>query len=199
MKLYYSPGACSLAAHIALAETGAAYDLMKVDLMAKKLADGSDYWAVNPKGQVPALELEDGSLLTENAAVLQFIGDEAELFVPDASSMDRYRLQEWLNFIGSELHKTFGPVFNPASTEEAKQAARDKLLTKLRYMDGRLEERDYLMGDFSVADCYAFAVLRWTRKNGIDLATVSNVQAYKDRIAARPKVAEVMAAEGVTV
>ena len=199
MKLYYSPGACSLAAHIALSETGSAYDLVKVDLKAKKLEDGSDYLAVNPKGQVPALELDDGSLLTENAAVLQFIGDEAELFVPEASSIDRYRLQEWLNFIGSELHKTLGPVFNPASTEEAKQAAKDKFLTKLKILDARLQDRDYLMGNFSVADCYAFAVLRWTGGNKIDLAGLPHVQSYKDRIAARPKAQEAMAAESVSV
>jgi glutathione S-transferase len=182
-----------------LNETGSAYDLVKVNLKAKTLEDGSNYLAVNPKGQVPALELDDGSVMTENAAVLQFIGDEAEMLVPETSSIERYRLQEWLNFIGSELHKTVGPLFNPAAADDVKQAARDKFLTKLAILDSRLQDQDYLMGDFSVADCYAFAILRWTRANNIDLAGLPNVQAYKDRIAARPKAQAAMEAEGVTV
>ena len=198
MKLYYAPGACSLAPHIALCEAGLAFDMEKVDLRSKTTEDGRDYRTVNPKGQVPALAMDDGSILTENAAVLQYIGDRAENLVPEAHSMERYRTQEWLSYIGSELHKNFGPLFGGAEGE-AKTSAITNLKKKFAFVNESLAGGGYLLGEaFSIADCYAFAVLRWTSRFKIDLDDLPNVKAYLDRVAARPKVGEAMAAEGLS-
>jgi glutathione S-transferase len=196
MKLYYAPGACSLGPHIALREAGLDFELERVDLLAKQTAAGGDYQKINPKGQVSALLLDDGSLLTENAAVLQYIGDRGGDLIPPAGSMERYRAQEWLSFIGAELHKNFGPLFR-GMQGEARQAFVDILNAKIGYIETVLAERDHLLGSFSVADCYAFAVLRWTKDVNIPLDATPNVAAYLKRIAERPMVREAMRAEGL--
>lgn len=197
MKLYFSPGACSLAPHIALREGGLDFEREKVDLRAKTTEDGGDYRAITSKGQVPALVMDDGSVLTENAAVLQYIGDRAENLVPDASSIERYRVQEWLSYIGAEVHKNFGALFRGAEGE-AKSSALSVLRNKFSYLDQQLAGHDYLLGStFSVADCYAFAVLRWTAQFGISLDEFPNLKAYVARMAERPKVQEALAAEGL--
>lgn len=199
MKLYGGPGACSLAADIALREAGIRFDLAKVDLRTKRV-DGADFLAVNPKGYVPALRLDDGKVLTENIAVLQFIADrnpQAQL-APAAGTMERYRLQEWLGFISSELHKSFGPLFHTESTEEAKQAARQQLQKRLKWLQDALGSRRYLMGEvYTVADAYLFTVLRWGPRAGVDIGQWPALQAYVERIAARPHVIEALTAEGL--
>ncbi|MBI3701740.1 MAG: glutathione transferase GstA [Afipia sp.] len=200
MKLYYSPGACSMSPHIALQEAGLPYDLVKVDLKAKKLEDGSDYLKVNPKGQVPAVVTESGQLLTEGAVIVQMIADKApgKNLAPASGTDDRYRLQEWLNFIGSELHKSFGPLFQPVLSDDTKQFFKDRLMGKFKYIDGSLAGRDYLMGNhFTVPDAYLFTMLAWADRMKIDLSGFKNLMAYKARVAARPKVQEALKAEGL--
>jgi glutathione S-transferase len=199
MKLYYSPGACSQAAHILLHETGLPHDSEAVDIRAKKTASGADYWAINPKGAVPAIELADGEVLTENGASLQYIGDKSGngTLLPVAG-LERYRVIEWLSFLGSELHKSFGPLFNPSSSDEAKQAARDTVGKKLDYIEARLDGRDYLAGPMmSIADPYLFAMLGWTKPLGIDLANWPNLAALRKRMEQRPTVQAVLKAEGL--
>lgn len=197
MKLYLKPGACSLAAHIALEEIGAPYDTVRVDLKTKKMADGGDYFAVNPKGYVPALELPEGGLLTENVAVLSYLGDrkpEAKL-APAAGTMARYRLVEWLGFISSELHKSFTPFF-AGWPEEAKAASKQKLEKRFDHVEAALNGKDYLTGpDFSVADAYLYTMLTWAPAAGLDVAKWPALQAYQARVAARPAVKAVHAAE----
>jgi glutathione S-transferase len=200
MKLYYSPGACSLSPHIALCESGLPFDLVKVDIRAKKLEDGSDYMAVNPKGSVPALGLDDGSVMTEGPAIVQLIADAVGggQLAPANGTPERYRLQEWLNFISTDLHKSFGPLFSPLLPEEAKQFFRDRIMKYLGYADKQLAGKDYLMGSqFSVADGYLFVILTWCDRMKIDLSGMPNIVAYKARVAARPKVQEAMASEGL--
>lgn len=200
MKLYYSPGACSLSPHIALLEAGLPYDLVKVDLRAKKLENGDDYLKVNPKGQVPALALDSGELVTEGPVIVQMIADRAagKNLAPAHGSAERYKLLEWLNFITAELHKSFGPIFSPVLADEAKAFFKDRVMGKFKYIDSQLAGRDYLMGsEFSVADAYLFTVLRWTSRIDIDLAKWPNLKAYVDRVAARPKVQEALKAEGL--
>ncbi len=195
-KLYYAPGACSLAPHIALREAGLHFELEWVDLSTKTTATGGDYRDINPKGQVSALLLDEGGLLTENAAVLQYIGDRGGDIIPPAGSMERYRAQEWLSFIGAELHKNFGPLVR-GMKGEARQAFVDILNAKIGYIETVLAERDHLLASFSVADCYAFAVLRWTKDVNIPLDAMPNVAGYLKRIAERPTVREAMRAEGL--
>lgn len=200
MKLYYSPGACSLSPHIALEEAGLAYDLARVDLKTKTLEDGSDYTKVNPKGQVPALQTTDGAVLTEGPVIVQMIADEAagKQLAPAAGSPERYKLQEWLNFISAELHKTFGPLFSPALPEEAKAFFRDRIMTRLKYVDGALAGRSYLMGDhFTVPDGYLFTILTWCDRMKIDISGLKNLTAYRDRVAARPAVQKALKDEGL--
>ncbi len=199
MKLYYSPGACSQAAHILLHETGIPHSSEAVDIRAKRTAGGTDYFAINPKGAVPALELEGGEILTENGAVLQYIGDLAgdEDLLP-ASGLKRYRVIEWLSYLGSDVHKSFGPLFNPASSDEIKQAARDMVGKKFDFLETSLERRDFLAGDrMSVADPYLFAMLGWTGKHGIDLSRWPRLTALRNRIAQRETVQTVLRAEGL--
>ena len=199
MKLYYSPGACSQAAHIVLHEAGLSHTSEAVDIRGKRTAGGEDYWAINPKGAVPALGLDDGEVLTENGAVLQYLGDQAQdgNLLP-ASGLPRYRVIEWLSFLGSDLHKSFSPLFNPASSDEAKQAARDMVAKKLDVVEKGLDGRDYLNGDaMSVADPYLFAMLGWTGKHGIDLARWPNLTAFRNRMAQREAVQAVLKAEGL--
>jgi glutathione S-transferase len=202
MKLYYSPGACSQAPHIVLREMGVDFELARVDLKTKKLKTGEDYLAINPKGAVPALELEDGSRLTENGVVLQFLADRApgKGLIPAFGTMERYRLLEWLNYIATELHKGFGPLFNPASSEETKAAAREQIGKKLDYVEQRLGEGPYLTGvAFTVADAYLFAILGWTRMHHIDLSRWPGLAALRSRIAQRPAVKAALQAEGLSL
>lgn len=200
MKLYYSPGACSLSPHIALQEAGLPYDLVRVDLKAKKLEDGTDYTKINPKGQVPALGLDDGELLTEGAVIVQAIADKvpAKNMAPAAGTAERYRLQEWLNFVASELHKNFSPLFQPVIPDDVKTFFSDRLMGKFKYVDQMLAGRDYLMGDhFTVPDAYMFTMLAWADRMKMDLTGLTNLMAYKARIAARPKVQDALKAEGL--
>ena len=201
MKLYYSPGACSLSPHIALLEAGLPYDLVKVDLRAKKIENGEDYLKVNPKGQVPALVLDNGELLTEGPVIVQIIADKAagKNLAPSRDSAERYKLQEWLNYITGELHKNFGPMFSPVLADEAKAFFKDRVMGKFKYVDSVLAGRDYLMGkQFTVADGYLFTMLTWADRMKFDLSAMPNLLAYKARIAARPKVQEALAKEAVT-
>ena len=191
MKLYYSPGACSLSPHIALLEAGLPYDLVKVDLRAKKLENGEDYLQINPKGHVPALLLDNGEMLTEGPVIVQAIADKAAAknLAPAAGSPERYRLQEWLNFITTELHKNFSPLFQPVIPDDVKTFFRDRIMGKFRYADSKLAGQDYLMGkQFSVADGYLFVMLKWAERTGMDLSALKNLMAFKDRVAARPNV-----------
>src|SRR5665213_3140013 len=171
MKLYYSPGACSLSPHIALLEAGLPYELVKVDVRAKKLENGDDYLKVNPKGQVPALARD---------------------------SAERYKLLEWLNFITSELHKNFSPLFNPAIPDEVKKFFVDRIMGKFKYVESQLAGRDYLMGkQFTVADGYLYTMMRWADGHKLDLSALPHLMAYKARVAARPKVQEALTKEGL--
>jgi glutathione S-transferase len=200
MKLYYSPGACSLSPHIALLEAGLPYDLVKVDLRAKKLENGDDYLQVNPKGQVPALGLDSGELVTEGPVIVQIIADKVpgKSLAPARDSAERYKLQEWLNFITGELHKNFSPLFNPAIPDEVKNFFRDRIMGKFKYIDSQLAGRDYLMGkQFTVADGYLYTMLRWADGQKFDLAGLKNLMAFKERVNARPKVQEALTKEGL--
>ena len=199
MKLYYSPGACSQAPHIALREAELPFDLAKVDLATKRLENGEDYEAINPKSAVPALELDDGELLTENAVVLQYIADRAPAaqLIPPFGTMARYRQLEWLNFIATELHKGFAPLFHPAGSEADKAAARDSLTERFDYVASELGDGPYLAGaNFTVADAYLFVVLRWARIFHIDLARWPALAAFVARVAERPAVQAALHAEG---
>jgi len=200
MKLYYSPGACSLSPHIALLEAGLPYDLVKVDLKAKKLENGDDYLKVNPKGQVPALALDSGELVTEGPVIVQMIADKvaAKNLAPARDSAERYKLQEWLTYINSELHKNIGPMFSPVLTDDAKNFFKDRAISKFRYVDGQLTGRDYLMGkQFTVADGYLFTMLAWADRMKFDLAGLSNLKAYQARVGARPMVQQALTKEGL--
>jgi glutathione S-transferase len=200
MKLYYSPGACSLSPHIALLEAGLPYDLVKVDLRAKKLENGDDYLKINPKGQVPALALDSGELVTEGTVIVQMIADKAagKNLAPARDSAERYKLLEWLNFVGTELHKNFGPMFSPVLADDAKAFFKDRVMGKFKYLDGVLAGREYLMGSqFTVADGYLFTMLSWADRMKFDLSALPNLLAYKARVAARPKVQEALTREGL--
>ena len=200
MKLYYSPGACSLSPHITLLEAGLPATLVKVDTKTHKLGTGDDFYAINAKGYVPVLELDDGRRLTEGPAIVQYLADRnpAARLAPPAGSFERYRLQEWLNFITSELHKQFGPFFAPNTPAEYKPILRAKLSQRLDWLAGQLDGNTYLMGDtFSVADAYLYTILRWAPFVGIDLAKWPVVAAYKSRVEARPHVREALRAEGL--
>jgi len=201
MKLYYSPGACSLSPHIALLEAGIPYDLVKVDLRAKKLENGDDFLQVNPKGQVPAVVLDNGELVTEGPVIVQMIADKAAArnLAPARDSAERYKLQEWLNYITGELHKNLGPVFSPMLADDAKSFFKDRAMGKFKYIDGKLAGHDYLMGkQFSVADGYLYTMLRWADGHKMDLSGLKNLMAYKERVAARPKVKEALTEEGLS-
>ncbi|KZD23434.1 MULTISPECIES: glutathione transferase GstA [Tardiphaga] len=200
MKLYYSPGACSLSPHIALLEAGLPYDLVKVDLKAKKLENGDDYLAINPKGQVPALGLDSGALVTEGPVIVQYIADQAAAknLAPANGSDARRQLQEYLGFINGELHKNFSPLFQPVFDDEVKGFFKTRLMGKFKYLDGQLAGKDYLLGkDFSVADGYLFVMLKWADRMSIDLSEFKNLMAYKDRVAARPQVQAALEKEGL--
>lgn len=200
MKLYYSPGACSLSPHIALHEAGLAYTPVLASTKSHKLQDGTDYYTINPLGYVPMLELDDGTRLREGPAIVQYIADQVPLkmLAPQNGSLQRYRLQEWLTFIGTEIHKGFSPLFNPATPEEYKTMAREKVLQRLQWVDSQLADKQYLMGDqFTVADGYLFTVTNWTKPTNLDISGLAHLQAYMARVAARPAVQEAMKAEGL--
>lgn len=200
MKLYYAPGACSLSPHIVSREAGIDLELERADIAQKKTETGKDFWSVNPKGQVPVLETDDGQKLTEGPVIVQYLADQkpGSGLVPAPGTIDRYRVQEWLNFVGSEMHKTYGPLFRPTTPEEFKVLSREVLGRRIAWLDQQLAGKHYLMGDkFSVADAYLFTVLRWSPRVGIDLSKSANVVAYIDRVAARPKVQEALKAEGL--
>ena len=200
MKLYYTPGASPLAPHIVLRVAGLSFDLVKKDRHSQTLEDGSDYRTVNPKGYVPALVLDDGQILTEGPAIVQYLADlvPGKKLAPPAGTMERVRLQEWLNYITSELHKTFSPLFNKKASDDWKAAARELLDRRIGYVAKALEGRSYLMGDtFTVADCYLFTVLNWAGWVKIDLSRWPGVADYLKRVAARPAVQAALAAEGL--
>lgn len=200
MKLYFSPGACSLSPHIVLHEAGLACEIEKVNLKTRKTASGEDFLKVNPKGYVPALQLDDGNVLTEGPAIVQYLADQvpSSCLAPGFGVIERYRLMEWLNFISTELHKSFSPMFKPGTSEDAKQAAREAIMQRLNWLDEQLQQREYLMGaGFTVADAYLFTVLGWARFVQIDLAPWPAVQAYLQRIGDRPAVKAAMRAEGL--
>lgn len=200
MKLYYAPGACSLAPHIVLEESGLPFVLEKVDLAAKKTESGADYLAINPKGAVPALTLDAGETLTEAVALMQFIADKAAgaIALPPAGSMERYRLLEWLNFIATELHKGFGPLWKPNTPDAYRPIVKETLALRFGFVDKALAGRSYLMGDqATIADAYLFTILSWSRFHQIDLSPYRNIDAFMARMAARPAVRRALEAEGL--
>ena len=200
MKLYYSPGACSLSPHIALHEAGLAFEAIPAPTKTHKLPDGTDYYTINPLGYVPYLTLDNGKSLHEGPAIVQYIADQvpAKNLAPVNGTYARYKLQEWLTFIGTELHRSFSPLFDPATPAETKAAAITKLQGRLNWVDGELADKQYLMGDsFTVADGYLFTVTNWAQYVGLDLSPYANIVAYRARVAARPAVVAAMKAEGL--
>jgi glutathione S-transferase len=200
MKLYFSPGTCSLSPHIILREIGHKFDLAKVDLGSKKTDKGEDYTKINPKGYVPALEIEEGEVLTEGPAIVQYLADNAKAtdILPAHGTIERYRAMEWLNFITSEIHKGFGSLFGKTLNDEARKAVIDRLSSRFAYLDHHLAKSKYLLGDaFSVADAYLWTCLRWAKGLGIDLARWTHLSDYVKRIGERPSVREAMQAEGL--
>lgn len=200
MKLYSSPGSCSLSPHIALREAGITFELEKVDLRSKAMASGGNFSEINDKGYVPALTLDSGEMLTEGVAIVQYIADQKpeSKLAPALGTMERYHLMEWLTFVSSEIHKTFSPLFVPTTPDETRKAFTDKLVSRLAYVSKKLGENDYLMGDtFTVADAYLFTVLRWTPVAKVDLAEWPNLAAYFARVKERPAVHAALEAEGL--
>jgi glutathione S-transferase len=200
MKLYYSPGACSLSPHIALHEAGLTFEAIPAPTKTHQLPDGTDYYTVNPLGYVPYLVLDDGRTLHEGPAIVQYIADQApaQNLAPANGTYERYKLQEWLNFIGTELHKTFSPLFSPDTPAETKASSTTKLQGRLTWLDSELAGKQYLMGDtFTVADGYLFTVTNWCQYVGLDLSPYANLAALRARVAARPAVVAAMKAEGL--
>jgi glutathione S-transferase len=200
MQLYYSPGACSLASHITLLEAGLRAELKRADVRTKKLEDGSDYLAVNSKGAVPALKLDNGQVLTEGVAIMQYLADQKpeSNLAPRNGTLERYRLQEWLNYITSEVHKSFSPLFNPANDPAVKEYTLTNLKRKFDWLNTQLAGKKYLTGEaFTVADAYLFTLLNWTHGLSIDLTAWPALKEFHARVAARPKVQEAMNAEGL--
>jgi glutathione S-transferase len=200
MKLFFSPGACSLSPHIVLQEAGLDFTLERVDIRARQTESGADFLAINSKGYVPALELEDGTVLTEGPAIVQFVADLVpdRQLVPAHGTLERYQVIEWLNFIATEVHKSFGPLFRPTATDDMKEAARANLSNRLGWIAGRLEGRDYLMGSqFTVADAYLFTALGWAAFVNFDLSPWPLLGAYQQRVAGRPAVQQALRAEGL--
>ncbi|MBK9571879.1 MAG: glutathione transferase GstA [Rhodoferax sp.] len=200
MKLYYSPGACSLSAHIALHESGLAFEAIPAPTKTHKLPDGTDFYTINPLGYVPVLELDNGQRLREGPAIVQYIADQVpdRQLAPANGSFERYQLQEWLTFIGTEVHKNFSPLFTPGMPDEAKQMSKDRLTARLKWVDGELSTKPYLMGDhFSVADAYLFTVTNWPKLVGVDISGLANLAALRARVAERPAVQAAMRAEGL--
>ena len=200
MKLYFSPGACSLSPHIVLEEIGLPYELVKASTKTHQLEDGTDFYTISPLGYVPVLELDDGRRLFEGPAIVQYLADQApeKNLAPANGTYERYRLQGWLNFVGTEVHKNFGPLFNPKNSDEVKDNAKANLLKRLTWVDGELGKHPYLNGDaVSVADIYLFVVTNWTKPLAIDISGLANLVAFRARIAARPAVQAAMQQEGL--
>lgn len=200
MKLYYSNGACSLSPHIVLRESGLPFELVRASTKTHALDDGTDYYTINPKGSVPLLELDNGERLTEGPVIVQYIADQAPAakLAPANGTLERYRVQEWLNFITSELHKGYSPLFRPNTPDEYKAIALDTLKKKYAYVDGKLEGKNYLMGEhFSVPDAYLFTVTNWASRVGLDLSGFKNLTAFMARMQARPSVQAALKAEGL--
>ncbi|MES2318617.1 MAG: glutathione transferase GstA [Pseudomonadota bacterium] len=200
MKLYFSPGACSLSPHIVLIESGLPFTIDKVDLKNKQTASGHDFRSINSKGYVPALETDSGAILTEGPAIVQYLADRApeKLLAPPNGTIERYQMMAWLNFIGTEIHKNYGPLFTPGAGEELKAYALSNLRQRYGYVDKMLEGRDYLGGErFSVADVYLFVVTNWAGHLKFDLSAWPNLVAFQKRIAARPAVQQALRAEGL--
>lgn len=200
MKLYYSPGACSLSAHITLHESGLKFEHVAAPTKTHQLEDGTDYYTINPLGYVPMLELDDGTRLREGPAIVQYIADQVPSLklAPANGTIARAQLQAWLNFIGTELHKGFAPLFNPATPEEFKAITKAKLLGRLKWVDGELAGKKYLMGDaFSVADPYLFTVTNWAPRVGLDMSVFPNITAFREHMAVRPAVQAAMREEGL--
>ncbi len=200
MKLYFSNGACSLAPHIALRESGLPFDLVRASTKTHQLDDGTDFYTINPEGSVPVLELDSGERLTEGPAIVQYIADQApeKHLAPANGTLPRYRLQEWLNFITSELHKSYSPLFRPTTPEDYKAVAKAGLMKKYGMVDGWLAGKSYTMGEqFSVADAYLFTVTNWAGFVGLDLSGYQNLSAFMERVRARPAVQAALIAEGL--
>ena len=200
MKLYYSPGACSLSPHITLHESGLSFEHVLAPTKTHQLEDGTDYYSINPLGYVPLLELDDGTRLTEGPAIVQYIADQvpAKNLAPANGTLERYKLQSWLNFISTELHKGFSPLFNPATPADYKPMVIDKLMSRLKWVEGQLAGKQYLMGDvFSVADPYLFTVTNWAPRVGVDITGFANIATFRERMAARPAVQAAMKHEGL--
>ena len=200
MKLYYSTGACSLSPHIVLHEAGLPFTAVLASTKTHKLPDGSDYYAINPLGYVPLLELDDGTRLTEGPAIVQYIADQVphKNLAPANGTIARYQLQSWLNFIGTELHKGFGPLFNPATPADYKPVVIERLRARLAWVDQQLAGKSYLMGEsFSVADAYLFTVTGWAGHVKVDLSDLKNIAAFRQRMSARPGVQAALRAEGL--
>jgi glutathione S-transferase len=200
MKLYYSPGACSLSPHIVLHEAGLPFQAVLTSTKTHKLQDGTDFYTINPLGYVPLLVMKDGEKLREGPAIVQYIADQVpeKNLAPAYGTLGRYRLMEWLTFIGTELHKGFSPLFTPGMPEEAKTLARTRLIQRLTWVDAELAGKPYLLGDaFSVADAYLFTVTNWAGYVGVDISGLANLGAYRARVGARPGVQAAMKAEGL--
>ena len=200
MKLYYSPGACSLSPHIVLQEAGLKYEPVLASTKSHKLKDGTDFYTINPLGYVPLLELDDGKRLHEGPAIVQYLADQVpeKKLAPANGTWERYKLQEWLTFIGTELHKNFGPLFTPGTTDEAKAQSRDRIIGRLKYVENELAGKQYLMGEqFTVADAYLFTVTNWAALTGVDISGFANLGQFRARVGARPAVIEAMKAEGL--
>ncbi len=200
MKLYYSPGACSLSPHIALKESGLSFEAIAAPTKTHQLADGTDYYTINPLGYVPLLVLDDGTQLREGQVIVQYIEDlvPAKQLAPANGTFARYKLQEWLSFVGTELHKGFSPLFTPGMPEEAKTIAKTRLNSRLQWVNGELANKTYLMGDtFTVADGYLFTVVNWTKHVGIDISGLANLGAFMGSVGTRPAVQEALHAEGL--
>ena len=200
MKLYYSPGACSLSPHIVLHESGLAFEAVMASTKTHKLKDGTDYYTINPLGYVPLLELDDGTRLSEGPAIVQYIADQvpAKQLAPANGTLARYQMQSWLNFISTELHKGFSPLFNPATPADYKPLVAERLLSRLAWVDQQLAGRSYLMGEaFCVADAYLFTVTGWAGYVKLDLSALQNIAAFRQRMGARPGVQAALKAEGL--
>jgi glutathione S-transferase len=200
MKLFYSPGACSLAPNIVAHEAGIELRLQKVDTKTKTVANAGDYWAINPKGYVPALELDNGEVLTEGPTLVQYIADQkpAAALVPAAGTLERFRVQEMLGYINSEIHKTYSMLFKPALPAEVRAEREEYLLKRYDLLEQKLVGRQYLFGDkFTAADAYLFTVTRWATPVKVDLSRFANLQKFQERVAARPAVQAALKAEGL--
>jgi glutathione S-transferase len=200
MKLYYSPGACSLAPHIVAREAGLSLDLEKIDLANRTTASGRSYLEVNPKGYVPALQVQDGTVMTEVSALIQYLADQAPQagLIPAAGTPERYKVLVWIGFIATEIHKGFGPLWNPTTPDAVKQATKERLFQRFAYVDQQLDGRSNLTGErLTVADAYLFVVVNWTNFHGLSLGDYPNLAAFMERVAARPKVQDALQAEGL--